>query len=84
MKFIWQQNENGLYYIMFTNPKSKIGIGDLLSIASYVLKIDKKVMELFIKDNGGKKQLDDEYYFKNKFDVINVTNQLNAMKKLGR
>lgn len=83
MKFIWKENNNGLYYIVYTNSKNKENINNcsLITLASYFLKINKKTIENFIKANGGKKQLDNNYYFKNKVDVINVVNQLNKMKQ---
>lgn len=84
MKFIWKENYNGLYYVIYANPKRKENMNSCcpITLISYLLKINKKVIENFIKDNGGKKQIDNNYYFKNKTDVINVVNQLNTMKKI--
>ena len=80
MKFIWKENNNGLYYIVYANRKKEVDIS-LVPFVAYLLKINKQTIECFIKENGGKKQLDNNYYFKNKTDVINVINQLNMMKK---
>lgn len=79
MKFIWKEDSNGLYYIVYANRKKEVNI-NLIPFVSYLLKINKQTIERFIKENGGKKQLDNNYYFKNKNDVINVINQLNTMK----
>lgn len=79
MKFTWKENNNGLYYIVYANRKKEVNI-NLIPFVSYLLKINKQTIERFIKENGGKKQLDNNYYFKNKNDVINVINQLNTMK----
>ena len=79
MKFIWRENNNGLYYIVYANRKKEVNM-NLIPFVSYLFKINKQTIERFIKENGGKKQLDNNYYFKNKNDVINVINQLNTMK----
>lgn len=76
MKFIYKQDSSNRYYITIVNNEN------IHHVIPMILKIPKYKYIEFLRENGGKLDINGKVYFLNKEDIKKVIDQLNVMYNL--